>query len=182
MAKSFAGRPLAQSIAVGAAHGCGAFSAVGTETAISTTTHELGKIAASDTATPKYDLKTKSADCVKSCAVVQILALAAMAWSSMSGRRFIRRPLRSRVERAFPQTGTFPSHRARLVATAFDTSPQPLDAAVWPLAVCVLPLHGHAAMTGSIKRNASPPFNSTRVLLGCSRLGDAIKRKDNGKQ
>ncbi len=82
MALSFAGRPLAQSIAVGAMHGCGTFSAVGTETAISTTTHELGKIAASDTATPKYDSgKTKSADCVKSCAAVQILALAAMAWS-----------------------------------------------------------------------------------------------------
>lgn len=82
MVVSFAGRPWTESIAAGAMHGCGTFSAAGTETANSTMTYELGKIAAGDAATPKYDSgKTKSADCVKSCAAVQILGLAAVAWS-----------------------------------------------------------------------------------------------------
>jgi hypothetical protein len=81
MVVSFVGRPWVQALPA-SAQGCGGSSAVAMQSAHPAVTHEAGKIAADETAAPQNDSgKTKSADCVKSCAAVQVLGLAVMTWS-----------------------------------------------------------------------------------------------------
>jgi hypothetical protein len=76
MVVSFAGRPWAQTLPA-STQGCGGQTAA-IEHAYSATTHETGKIKASEAASPQHDSgKAKSADCVKSCAAVQVLAISA---------------------------------------------------------------------------------------------------------
>jgi hypothetical protein len=74
---SFAGRPWAQTLPA-STQGCGEQNAVAIEHAYSAATHETGKIEASEAASPQHDSgKAKSADCIKSCAAVQVLAISA---------------------------------------------------------------------------------------------------------
>jgi hypothetical protein len=81
MAVSFAGRPWAQSLPA-STQGCGGSSTVAMQAIDSAATHETGMIAADKAAMPQHDSgKTKSADCVKSCAAVQVMGLVAVTWS-----------------------------------------------------------------------------------------------------
>jgi len=81
MVMSFAGRPWAQSLPA-STQGCGGTNAAAVEHAAAA--HVTAKIAVSETAAPKRDSgKADSADCVKSCAAVQVLAMpAAPLWSA----------------------------------------------------------------------------------------------------
>jgi hypothetical protein len=77
MVVSFAGRPWAQSLPASTG-GCGGTSAVAMEHAYSAAADETGKIAASESTAPQHDsAKAKGANCVKSCAAVQVLAMPA---------------------------------------------------------------------------------------------------------
>jgi hypothetical protein len=80
---SFAGRPWAQSLPASTG-GCGGTSTAAMEHAYSAVMDETGKIAASEAAAPQHDSgKTNSANCVKSCAAVQVLAMpAAPLWTA----------------------------------------------------------------------------------------------------
>jgi hypothetical protein len=81
MVVSFAGRPWAQALPV-SAQGCGGSSAVAMQSAHLAATHAAGKIATDKAAAPQRDSgKTKSVDCAKNCAAVQVMGLAAMIWS-----------------------------------------------------------------------------------------------------
>ncbi len=78
---SFAGRPGAQALPM-ATQGCGGSSAVAMQSAHLVAAHEAGKIAADEAAAPQHNSgKTKSADCVKSCAAVQVLGFVVMTWA-----------------------------------------------------------------------------------------------------
>jgi hypothetical protein len=80
MVVSFAGRPWAQALPA-STQGCGGSSAAVMQSVHPAATHKAGKIAADETAAPQDESgKTKSADCVKSCAAVQVLGLATMTW------------------------------------------------------------------------------------------------------
>lgn len=80
MVVSFAGRPWTQAWAV-STQGCGASSAGAEQSVHPAVTHEAGTIAAGEPAAAHSDSgKTESADCVKSCAALQVLGLAAMTW------------------------------------------------------------------------------------------------------
>jgi hypothetical protein len=83
MLVSFAGRPWAQSLPASSA-GCGSVSAAAMEHAYSATAQETSDIAASQAALPQHESgKTKSPDCVKSCAAAPVLALTATpSWAS----------------------------------------------------------------------------------------------------
>jgi len=81
MVVSFAGRPWAQVLPV-STQGCGGSIVMAMQSAHPAVMQEAGKIAADEMAAPQDDSgRTKSADCVKSCAAVQVLGLAAMTWS-----------------------------------------------------------------------------------------------------
>ena len=81
MVVSFAGRPWAQALPV-LAQGCEGSSAVAMQSTHLAATHAAGKIATDETPAPQPDSgKTKSADCAKNCAAVQVMGLAAMIWS-----------------------------------------------------------------------------------------------------
>lgn len=78
MVVSFAGRPWAQT-SPASTQGCG-----GTSIAAAHDAGELAssdRIAASETAAQHDSGKTKSAECAKTCAALQVMALAAMTWS-----------------------------------------------------------------------------------------------------
>jgi hypothetical protein len=78
---SFVGRPWAQALPLWP-QGCSGSSVVAMQYTRFAMTHAVGKIAANEMAAPQHDSgDTKSADCVKSCAAVQVLGLAAMTWS-----------------------------------------------------------------------------------------------------
>lgn len=83
MVVSFAGRPWAQSLPASTG-GCGGPNAAAMEHVYSAATDETGKVEASDTAPLQHDSgKTNSANCIKSCAAVQVLAMpAAPLWAA----------------------------------------------------------------------------------------------------
>lgn len=83
MVVSFAGRPGAQSLPASTG-GCGGTSAAAMEHAYSAAADDTGKIAAGETTAPQHDFgKAKGANCVKSCAAVQVLAMpAAPLWTA----------------------------------------------------------------------------------------------------
>ena len=79
MVVSFAGRPWALPVS---AQDCGGSSAMATQSAHPAVMHQAGNITTDEIAAPQHDSgRTKSADCVKSCAAVQVLGLAAVTWS-----------------------------------------------------------------------------------------------------
>jgi len=81
MVVSFAGRPWAQALAT-SMQGCGGSSAMVVQSVHPAVTHEAGKMAAGQTTAAQNDSgKTAGVDCVKSCAALQVLGLAAMTWS-----------------------------------------------------------------------------------------------------
>jgi len=81
MVVSFAGRPWAQALPA-LTQGCGGSGVMAVQSAHPAVTREAGRIPADETAVPQHDSgRTKSADCAKNCAAVQVLGLAAMTWS-----------------------------------------------------------------------------------------------------
>ena len=83
MAVSFAGRPWAQGLPTSTA-GCGGLSAAVMGHAYTAAAAEAGKIVGGEMAAPQHEpAKTKSADCIKSCTAVPVLAMsAAPSWSA----------------------------------------------------------------------------------------------------
>ena len=83
MVVSFAGRPWAQSLPASTG-GCGGSSTTAMEHAHSAVDHDSGMTAAGKTASPKHDSgQAKSADCVKSCAALQVLAISVVpSWTA----------------------------------------------------------------------------------------------------
>ncbi|MBI3704996.1 MAG: hypothetical protein HY244_14400 [Rhizobiales bacterium] len=82
MVLSFAGRPWAQSLPASSEAGCGGSRTVTMQAVDSAAAHEIGASMADEAVMPQHDSgKAKSADCAKSCAAVQVMALAAMTWS-----------------------------------------------------------------------------------------------------
>jgi hypothetical protein len=81
MVMSFAGRPWAQSLPA-STEGCGGTNAAAVEHAAAA--HVMANIAVNETAAPKHDSgKANSANCVKSCAAVQVLGMPAVPlWSA----------------------------------------------------------------------------------------------------
>ena len=77
---SFAGRPWAQALP---ASGCGGSTSAVAEHADTAATDEAGTITASETAASQHESgQTKSANCVKSCTAVPVLAISAdPSWS-----------------------------------------------------------------------------------------------------
>jgi hypothetical protein len=82
MVVSFAGRPWAQ-VLPATTQGCGGQTAA-IEHTYTAATHETGTIETGKTTAPQHDSgKAKSADCVKSCAAVQVLAISAVpSWAA----------------------------------------------------------------------------------------------------
>jgi len=81
MVVSFAGRPWAQALPTS---GCGGSTSAAMEHAYTAAIDEAGTITASEMAAPQHEPgQTKSANCVKSCTAVPVLALSvAPSWSS----------------------------------------------------------------------------------------------------
>jgi hypothetical protein len=79
MLVSLAGRPWAQALPA-SSEGCGGSRIMTMQSVDSAATQETGIIAANDASMPQHDSgKTKSADCVKSCGLVQVMGLVTMA-------------------------------------------------------------------------------------------------------